>query len=82
MCSPGPSLCSLRLAKGDSSGVGNFLLVLPSGCHPHLYQSLLAQHLELSRMPQLGNVHLTVGPQGDSKYPRAHPSLGSQPHFC
>lgn len=30
---------------------------------------------ELSRMPQLGAVHLTLGPQGESKRPRAQPMI-------
>lgn len=30
---------------------------------------------ELSRMPQLSGVHPTVGPQGESKHPRAQPMI-------
>lgn len=30
---------------------------------------------ELSRNPQLGAVHLTLGPQGESKRPRAQPTI-------
>lgn len=80
---PRGPLYSAEFAKGGSLGGRGPPAGSPLRLSPHLqHTSYPVPSQELSRRPRLGRVHVTVGPQGESKPPRAHPALGSQPHFC